>query len=123
MESYTDKNKIAFTKKLNLLTSKGLKVDAPQKNGNTLYHLAILKNSIPLINKINSFKLDINAKNKNGYTALQNAVMTSKNTQILKRLIELGANTKITTEFNETIYDLAIENEAIKNENLTFLKF
>ncbi len=122
MEFYSKKNETTFTKKLELLSLKGLKFNTPQKNGNSLYHLAVLKNSIALINKVNSFNLDINAKNKDGYTPLQSAVMTAKDSQIIKHLIELGANPKVITEFNETVYDLAIENEALKNENLTFLK-
>ena len=75
-----------------------------------------------IIKEIASFNQNINAKNKNGYTALQKAVMSAKNTEIIKYLITLGANKKVTTEFNETVFDLASENEALKNTDLKFLK-
>jgi ankyrin repeat protein len=107
---------------MKLLKSEKNNLDITQKDGNTLYHLAVSKNSISLLKEIASFKQNINAKNKNGYTALQKAIMSAKNTEIIKYLINIGANKKVTTEFNETVFDLASENEALQNFDLNFLK-
>ena len=93
-----------------------------QENGNTLYHLAVNKNSLPLLKLVKPFKQDINAVNKNGHTALQKAVMSAKNTKIIKYLIHEGANINVITEFDETILDLAKENEVLKDKDLNFLK-
>ncbi len=122
MDYYAAKNKDNFLKKLTILKDSGLDVEAKQENGNTLYHLAISKNSLDLLQKIQSLNQNINAKNNNGYTPLQEAVMSTKNIEIVKKLISLGANSNVTTEFNESVFDLASENEALKNTDLNFLK-
>jgi len=122
MKSYSSKDEDDFNQKIELLGSNGLNMLTAQENGNTLYHLAVTKSNLSLLKKIKAFKQNINAKNKNGYTALQKAVMTAKNTAIIKYLINEGANTKIITDFNETIFDLAKENEALKTQDLNFLK-
>jgi ankyrin repeat protein len=122
LQSYSSKNSETFKQKMKLLKIKKNNLDITQKDGNTLYHLAVSKNNISLIKEIASFNQNINAKNKNGYTALQKAVMSAKNTEIIKYLITLGANKKVTTEFNETVFDLASENEALKYTDLKFLK-
>lgn len=121
-KTYSPKNEKAFEKKLNTLTVKGLKVESPQKDGNTLFHLAVEKQSVPMLDFIKKYKIDINAKNSKGLTALQQAVMTGKNDTLIKHLIALGASTKVKTDFNETLYDLAKENEALKNIDISFLK-
>ncbi|HRN45287.1 MAG TPA: ankyrin repeat domain-containing protein, partial [Flavobacterium sp.] len=41
-----------FTAKTKLLQDKGLNLATPQKDGNTLYHLAIAKNDVALLKKI-----------------------------------------------------------------------
>lgn len=122
LQSYSDKDSQTFKQKMKLLKSEKNNLDITQKDGNTLYHLAVSKNSISLLKEIASFKQNINAKNKNGYTALQKAIMSAKNTEIIKYLINIGANKKVTTEFNETVFDLASENEALQNFDLNFLK-
>lgn len=120
--TYTTKNIKEFQNKLNLLQAKGLNVSKPQKNGNTLYHMAIDKHNMSMLKFINKYKIDINAKNSEGLTALQKAVMTAKNNKIIKFLIAKGANITVKTDFNETLHDLAKENEALKNVDISFLK-
>ncbi len=87
-----------------------------------MYHLAVEKQSIPMLNFIKKYNININAKNKKGLTALQQAVMTAKNDKIIKYLITEGANKTVKTNFDETLYDLARENEALKNTDISFLK-
>ena len=113
-----------FTAKIKLLQDKGLNLATPQKDGNTLYHFAIAKNDFTLLKKIADLNIDVNAKNKDGLTALHKAAMISKNDTILKYLLSIGAKKEITTDFNETPFDLANENESLtKNKvSIDFLK-
>ena len=111
-----------FQTKITLLKAKGFIINTPQKDGNTLYHLAVEKKNIAMLNFIKHYKININSKNKKGLTALQLAVMTAKDLTIVNHLIKNGANKKVTTNFDETLYDLAKENEALKNTNINFLK-
>ncbi|WP_125721841.1 ankyrin repeat domain-containing protein [Flavobacterium ustbae] len=113
-----------FDVKAKLLQDKGLNLAAPQKDGNTLYHVAITKNDVDLLKKITDLKVDINAKNKDGLTALHRAAMTSKDDAILKYLVSAGAKKDISTEFDETAYALAKENDLLTKNNVSveFLK-
>lgn len=113
-----------FAAKIKLLQDKGLNLAAPQKDGNTLYHLAVVKNDLNLLKKIADLNIDINAKNKDGLTALHKAAMISKDDTILKYLLSIGAKKEITTDFKESTFDLAKENESLaKNKtDLEFLK-
>lgn len=113
-----------FTAKMNLLKEKGLNLAAPQKDGNTLYHLAAARNELGLLEKLQALQIDVNAKNKEGITAMHKAAMVAKDDSILKYLLSVGAKKDITTGFDETAYDLAKENEflARKNISLDFLQ-
>ncbi|RXM45024.1 ankyrin repeat domain-containing protein [Flavobacterium sp. YO64] len=113
-----------FDAKAKLLQDKGLNLAAAQKDGNTLYHLAIPKNDISLLKKITDLKVDVNAKNKDGLTALHRAAMVAKDDSILKYLVSAGAKKEVTTEFDESAYALAKENESLTKNNVSveFLK-
>ncbi|WP_268849323.1 ankyrin repeat domain-containing protein [Flavobacterium aestivum] len=113
-----------FSTKIQLLQGKGLDLAAPQKDGNTLLHLAITKNDLALLKKIADLKIDINLKNKDGLTALHKAAMISKDDAILKYLLSIGAKKDINTEFDESVYTLAKENESLSKNNVSieFLK-
>lgn len=113
-----------FEKKAALLQKAGLNFNTPQKDGSTLYHLAIAKNNLDLLMKIEKVGADINAQNLEGMTVLHKAALTSNDDAILKYLVSKGARKDLKTEFDETAYDLASENELlIKNKvSLKFLK-
>ncbi|PWI30564.1 hypothetical protein DI383_03690 [Flavobacteriaceae bacterium LYZ1037] len=113
-----------FELKASLLKSHGLDLTSNQTNGNTLYHLAVEKNNLDLIQWVPNDKVDINAKNKEGNTALHLAAMNAKNTDILKYLVSKGAKLNEVTEFEETAFDIASENEILKTNNISidFLK-
>lgn len=113
-----------FSEKLKIFQAKGFDLATPQKDGSTLYHLAVAKGDLGLLKKVADLKVDVNAKNKEGVTALHKAAMTSKNDAILKYLLSLGAKKDITTEFEETAYDLAKENDYLSKNNVSvdFLK-
>ena len=110
--------------KIKLVQDKGLNLAAAQKDGSTLYHLAIVKNDLTLLKKLASLNIDVNTKNKDGMTALHKAAMISKNDEILKYLISIGAKKDIKTEFDESAYALAKENESLIKQNVSidFLK-
>jgi uncharacterized protein len=124
LQYYNSKNKDAFEAKLALLQSKGLDVALAQKNGNTLYHLALDKNDLELLKRVQQFDIDINAKNNEGLTALHKAAMKASDAEVLKYLISIGADKSITTDFEESVYDLASENELLTQRNIKidFLK-
>lgn len=113
-----------FDAKAKLLQDKGLNLTAAQKDGNTLYHLAITKNDVTLLKKITDLKVDVNAKNKDGLTALHRAAMIAKDDAVLKYLLSVGAKKDVITEFDESAYALAKENESLTKNNISieFLK-
>jgi ankyrin repeat protein len=124
VQSYTPQNAAGFDAKLKMLQDKGLNVAVPQQNGNTLYHLAVAKNDLSLLKKIEGLNIDKDAKNKEGYTALHKAAMGAKDDKVIKYLIESGAKKTAKTEFDETAYDLAKENEFLSRNKVAidFLK-
>ncbi len=124
IDAYNPQRLALFEGKLKLLQEKGLNLTVPQKNGNTLYHLAIGKNSFDLLKRIEFFKVDVNAKNKEGLAVLHKAAMTAKDDKVMKYLLSIGAKKDVATEFEETAFDLAKENEYLtKNKvSIDFLK-
>lgn len=113
-----------FSKKLELLKNQGFDLKSAQKDGNTIYHLAVAKNELSLFEKLDGIDADINAINQDGMTALHKAALLAKDDSILKYLIEKGAKKDIKTEYDETAYDLASENESLMESkvSINFLK-
>tara|TARA_R110000765_G_scaffold420898_1_gene526303 strand:+ start:4715 stop:6217 length:1503 start_codon:yes stop_codon:yes gene_type:complete len=123
-ESFGKRNADAFDAKLAVLKTKGLKFNTVQSEGNTLYHVVARKNDLELLKRVSAFDIDVNAKNDEGLTALHLAAMKAENDKMLKFLIAKGADAKSKTDFEETVYDLASENELLQkgNTSLFFLK-
>lgn len=119
----TEKNTV-FEAKWKLLKAYGLSLTRRQKGGNTLLHLATLKNNVALLKWLSSFNINIDATNNEGYTALHLAAMKSDTDDVLKYLLKHGANQDIRTEFGESVLELASENEQLQKNNvsLDFLK-
>lgn len=113
-----------FDKKAALLKKANFDLNTPQKDGNTLYHLAVSKNDLNLLLKIEKMGISVNAINNQGMTVLHKAALIAKDDTILKYLIEKGAKKDSKTEFDETAYDLAKENEFLIENNIAidFLK-
>lgn len=113
-----------FDTKLNILKQAGLDIAAAQKDGNTLYHLAVAKNDLSLVKRVQPLGIDINAKNKEGITALHKAALIAKDDVMLKYLLSVDAKKDAVTSFKETAFDLAKENETLTKSkaDITFLK-
>ncbi len=106
-----------FDAKLSALVKKGFDFKTVQGDGSTIWHLAVAKNNLDLIKKISVFDADINTKDNRGNTPLHYAAMKTEDASILKFLLAKGADSNSTTEFGETAYDLASENELlVKNK-------
>lgn len=111
-----------FDEKWMILAQKGLDFNQNQSKNNNLYHLAVEKANLDVLQKIASTNIDINAKNEEGLTPLHKAVMMGKNLDVIQFLLSNGADKTITTDFGESVYELAQENEAIKALDINFLK-
>jgi ankyrin repeat protein len=122
--NYSNEEGKNFDEKLSLLKAFGFQIKQLEGKGQTLYHLAVEQNNLELLSKLKDFNLNINAKNNDGLTALHIAAMKAHNQDIMKYLMEEGADKTILTDFDESVYDLAAENELLnKNKiDLSFLK-
>ncbi|MHA7832202.1 MAG: ankyrin repeat domain-containing protein [Flagellimonas sp.] len=117
--SFDSEKTDAFDRKRMLLEEKGLAFNKVQAGGNTLHHLAAKNNDLALAKQLESFDIDINAVNNEGLTALHLAAMKANDPELMKYLISKGADVKIKTSFEETVYDLADENELLQKQSTT----
>lgn len=124
IQSYTSEKPENTEAKIVILQQKGLDIVAPQKNGNTVFHLAVAKNDVNLLKLIERYRTDINSKNNEGMTALHKAALIAKDDVLLKYLMSIGARKDVTTDLKETAYDLASENEYLTKNKVAidFLK-
>ncbi len=124
IQSYSPNYAEDFDQKLKTLQKEGLDLTVTQAEGNTLFHLAAEKNNMELLKKVQTLGVDLNQQNEDGTTPLQISAMKATNDDILKYLIEIGADTEVVTAFDETIYDLASENELLQESgtSIDFLK-
>jgi ankyrin repeat protein len=124
LNNYKTKNTKPFEEKLALLQENGFIFNEIQNAGNTLLHIATERNNISLLKRLSSFDIDLNSKNDAGLSALQIAAMKAKDDKIIKYLLSIGADKSVKTDFDETVFNLASENELLKksNTNISFLK-
>ncbi|WP_264435101.1 ankyrin repeat domain-containing protein [Flavobacterium agricola] len=117
-------NSDEFVQKLNILKNQGVDFTATLADGSSLYHAAVVKNDMELLKMLEGFQIDINAKDDQGLTPIHKAAMMGQNDSILKYLLAHGAKKDVLTDFDETVYDIASENESFKanNVNIEFLK-
>jgi ankyrin repeat protein len=106
------------------LQAAGIDGDKAYDDNNNLVHMAIEKQSVFLLEHAIRLGADVNAKNKMNISPLHLAAMKATNKDLISVLLAHGANKTALTEFNESPYDLAVQNEILKKENinLAFLK-
>ena len=124
-ETYFESRKENFEAIVNTLTKKkGLTGNEVYANGQTLAHIAIDRNSHYLLKKAIELGADLNHKNQDGVTPLHLAAMQSSDESLILALLDNGASKKILTEFDESAYDLALQNEQFseKKVNINVLK-
>ncbi|WP_299667574.1 ankyrin repeat domain-containing protein [uncultured Polaribacter sp.] len=124
INNFKPNNTERFEAKLKLLQENGLVINELQNSENTLLHIATQKNNLALLKRLSTFNIDVNAINKENLSALQIAAMTAKDDKIMKYLLNIGADKSVKTDFDETVYDLASENELLQKQsiNISYLK-
>jgi ankyrin repeat protein len=122
--AYSAETTDAFNEKLNLLEQQGLSLNSVQAEENNLFHLAAKANALALLERAHASGVPVNARNLAGLTPLHLAAMRATNTETLRYLVSIGADVTATTDFGETPYALALENEMLTKQKvpLTFLK-
>jgi ankyrin repeat protein len=114
-----------FKKRFALLTENGYDPKSKQADGSTLLHLAVKSHDVKLLEYLVANGVDINIKDHEGQSALHVAAMLAKNSEMLEYLIDAGADKTVLTDFDESAYDLATQNELLASNkaNIEFLKF
>ena len=122
LNSFELEESVEFETKLKLLESNGLKMTQKEKNGNSILHIASEMNDLELLKRLSQYTIDVNSINNEGYTPLHIATMKATDLSLITYLLSIGADKNIKTEFEETVLDLASENEKLQKINLNFLK-
>ncbi len=109
---------------IKLIIERDPELNTINKDGEGIIHLAVKSQEIEIVELILPLISDIDLKSANGLTPLQIAAATAKNDLILKLLVHSGANKNIKTAFDETAYNLALENQQLKDNGISveFLK-
>lgn len=119
LTSFDSRSPEVFDAKMDLLAKDGVELNQVQANGNTLYHLAAKENELALLKRLTHFDIPVNTQNNDGLTALHIAAMRAKDDEMMKYLIQMGADTNIRTAFEESVYDLASENELLQKGSVS----
>ena len=123
-DSYRPSAEAAFTSFLETAQKHQLAFTGAFKKGNSLAHLAVEKGKKELLMKAIEAGVDVNRRNEAGLTPLHLAAMKAHNQEMLMLLLKNGADKGMLTEFEESAFDLANENEALirNGVSIDFLK-
>jgi ankyrin repeat protein len=121
---YYNNNKEVTQHFINQLRLAGIHGKNKYKNENTLAHIAIEKNSVFLLKEAIKMGTNINSKNSLSLSPLHLAAMKATNKELIDVLLKSGAKKNTLTDFDESPYDLALQNELLNKGNidLAFLK-
>lgn len=93
--------------KVNKFFNKKVNVNAQNEKGTTALMIAAIQGTLPIFNKtLNISGIDINLQTTDGHTALMFATHLDR-AEIVKKLLEAGADWSIKNNLNETALDLA----------------
>ncbi len=123
-KAYNSRSDAAFDTFLAAAKRKGLRADKALEEEGTLAHIAVEKNAQLLLEEAVKLGVDINKKNADGLTPLHLAAMKAADKELLTLLLTHGADKHILTDFDESAFELAAENELLANKkiDLKFLK-
>jgi len=119
------KNLQDYKEKLRMLYTFGFSNNKVQNNGNTLFHVAVHFKNKEIIRYLSDTEnININTYNNNHLSPLHLAASSDHDGTMLQLLVELGADINQQTEFGESAYELALENEMLRKNNvdINFLK-
>ncbi len=122
---YRDQEADLFASKLALLASRGVDLSKPLVDGTTLYHHAVSKQSLRMLELVSKLGIDINAISDEGMTALHQAALIARDDKMLRALLQLGADRSIRSSMlEETAHDMATTNEYLSRAgvDISFLK-
>ncbi|MEL6944895.1 MAG: ankyrin repeat domain-containing protein, partial [Bacteroidota bacterium] len=118
-QSFYTRKEAAFDHIINTLMEHELQLAESYADGNTLAHLAIEENSAYLLKKAIALGTNVNLKNDIGLSPLHLAAMKATDKNMIELLLEAGADKSVRTEFEESAYELANENELLDGDAVT----
>ncbi len=123
LKSYHPKDSVNFFNKQALLKKQQFDFSKAQTNESNFFHIAVESNYTRLVKLAIAMGADINKINKDGLSPLHLAAMRAQDLEILQLLIEHKADKSLKSNWGESAYDLALENEILKDSqaSLTFL--
>lgn len=103
---------------ISTLRKSGLEGTEVDEEDNTLAHIAVENNNLFLLQKAIALGADVNHKNKNGLSSLHLAAMQASDNRLITELLASGANKNMLTQFEESAFDLANQNEQLTSNNV-----
>jgi ankyrin repeat protein len=93
----------------NAITADRAKLNAPDTQGNTPLHFAVLNNYLPLMDWLSERGVDPNTPGRYGNTPLHLAISTDRTPggAVILKLLSMGADVNATNEYGETPLHLA----------------
>jgi len=99
-------------------------VNVVNEKGENAMHLAAARGDMDVIEALHNAGVSVNVQSNEQLSPLHLAAMKAEDASVLQLLLKLEADKSLITEFEETAYDLALENEKLQaaNVNLDFLR-
>ncbi|XP_051818432.1 ankyrin repeat domain-containing protein 7-like [Antechinus flavipes] len=102
-----------------ILLKHGANPNLGDHNNNTALHYAAFDQNVAMVEKLLTYKADIEAKNKEGFTPFMFAVM-KRSYELVELLLKMGANVNATDNTKRTSLMIAISMESMGIVNLLF---
>ena len=99
------------TEVIQFLIDKGADINALTSDGENLLHLSAGCNENPDVVKFFIDKFDIESRDNNGYTPLLGAAQAQENLEVIKLLVDSGADMHAKGKRGETVFHLAAMNK------------
>ena len=121
-ESFNGSNYEVFEEMIQILRPLGIHPVQLLPGGESWFHVGARNQSLDMLQFAAVHQLDVNQVNHEGMSPLLEACLTAKNIDLLKWLVDIGADVGLMSPCGETAFDLASENEAVITADLDFLK-